>query len=858
MIITILAAAPAIADVAAAPAGATVVSSGGKAAPGGMPSLSGKTAGVVVSGVPAGSNPVGTLPGQTSQNMNTNLQSGANLDKNSATSKTEGAKAELAAGKGALPNTLNVVEASAIEKSFDGELSMTKSFEPQSFAVGRIVQFGYNFFRPDAGGFSPLIDVPVGADYVIGVGDHIVLTVWGSIDGIYELEVNRSGEIILPKVGTVKIAGISYGQLQPLIKSHMSKVFKDFQLNVNIGKLHLIKVYLVGDVASPGDYNISSMSTLLNALAAAGGPTKNGSLRTIQIKRGGKLVDTVDLYDFFLKGDKSRDIRLQSGDTIFVPTIGAIVGVAGNVRRPAIYELKGEKTLGDLLTLADGINSGGYLQRIQISRVIAHEKKIVSDFNLDPTKTGQSSAELVDNLKIQDLDMVKIFPIDATLRGYVNLEGYVLRPGSYSLTPGMTIRDILQQDNILPEYNRNIGEITRLFPPDLHPEKILFNPEKALSGDQDYNLTLKEFDNVRIFSRWEMEEMPRVKINGDVQNPGEYRLYQNMTVRDLLVMAGNPKRTAYLKSAEITRINNTGTAVSSYSINIDLDQAMKGDLKNNIQLHPFDEMVVRRIPNWSEQTEKYITLKGEFVFPGVYPVYKGEKLDSIIRRAGGFTDKAFLPGAKLRREYIRETQQKRMDEVLAREELTLMRKQGELSSISASKEETEATKAALEGMLKSIAMLKTQKAEGRMVIYLPPLEKLKDSDYNFEVMGGDLLEVYTDPKVVTVFGQVYNPNSFLYYAGADVAYYLSKSGGYTRDAETADAYFIKADGSVVSKQMTSSFFGFGGFMSKELESGDTLVAPQKLERVAWMREFKDVATILGQLALAAGVLISIH
>lgn len=748
-------------------------------------------------------------------------------------------------------------EMSLTEKKLNSEAVLLDTIQPLEMVPNTLTQFGYSFFRPEVLPLTPTMDIPVGPDYVLGVGDRINLTLWGSLDGTYELEVNRSGEVVLPRVGTVKLAGVRYGELQQVIRASLAKVFKDFQLNVNMGKLRLINVYLVGEVTTPGEYTLSSLATLLNALAAAGGPTKSGSLRSIQIKRGGGVAETVDLYDFFLKGDKGRDIRLHAGDTIFVPTIGPVAGIAGAVRRPAIYELKGEKSLKDLLVLADGINPGAYLQRIQLSRVDAHSKKVVTDFNLDPGSAGKSVDELTSAIALQDLDMVNVFSIDSTLRNYVKLEGYVLRPGNYAIHAGMHVSRLLAGDNLLPEYYRESGQITRRSPPDLHPEVFFFNVGKALTGDPAHDLLLQEFDKVQIFSRWEMEDIPKVRINGEVQKPGEYRLFQNMTVRDLLLQAGNLKLTAYLKNAELTRVNKAGDSVTSFSTNINMAEAMQGNPRDNMVLQPFDELNIRKIPNWAEETERYITLKGEFVFPGLYPIYKGEQLSSVIRRAGGFTDKAYLPGAKFTREQIRVMQQKRMDEITTRTEIDLTKKQSELASTAASKEELEATKAALEGMLRTLAILKNAKAEGRMVIRLAPEEALRKSEYNFEVVGGDVLEVPNDPKVVSVMGQVYNPTSFLHLAANNVKDYLAKAGGATRDAEKDDIYVIKADGAVVSRQMSSGgFLGFGGFMSSRPDSGDTIVVPQRLERIAWMREIKDISFIFGQLALTAGVLIA--
>ena len=754
----------------------------------------------------------------------------------------------------ALP--LLLPEVSSIEKSFTDEQVGYDKSQPQIFALSSFTQFGYSFFRPDATGFSPQTDAPVGPDYQIGVGDSLILTLWGSVEGSFELEVNRSGEIVLPKVGKIKVLGASFGQLPDLIRANLSRVIKDYHLTVNMGKLHLIKVYLVGEVRTPGDYTITSLSTLLNALSAAGGPTKNGSLRNIQIKRGGRLVETVDLYEFFLKGDKSRDIRLQPGDTIFVPVIGPVVGIAGNVRRPAIYELKDEKTLRDVIGLAEGINPSGYLQRVQILRVQAHDKKFVSDFNLDPKVPGKLVDDLTSAIKVQDMDLVKIFPIDSSLRGYVRLTGYLLRTGDYALQPGAHISSILLKEYLLPEYYREAGELTRLCPPDYHPEKVFFNVAKALEGDPKNDLELKEFDTLKIFSRWEKERMPMVRIGGEIEQPGEYRLFDKMTVRDLVIQAGNPKLTAYLKNAEISRIKKSGEKVTSYSISINLEEALKGDPASNIPMLPYDELTIRKIPDWTEETDRYITLAGEFVFPGIYPIYKGERLSSVIERAGGFTDKAFLKATKFFRKSLQDEQQKRMDEMIAKTEQDITKKQSELASVASSPDELTATKASLDGLMRTAERLKTAKAEGRMVIQLDKSDAFKGSTYDVELMGGDTLSVPPTPNSVNVMGQVYNPTAFIVVPGQDVSFYLKKAGGANRDAETDDMYIVRADGSVDSRPSHAGFLFFNGFGSVELDAGDTLIVPPQIERTAWMRDIKDITSILGQIALTAGVLIA--
>jgi len=561
----------------------------------------------------------------------------------------------------------------------------------------------------------------------------------------YDLEVNRNGEIVLPKIGTVKVSGVTFGKLPEFLHGQLAKVFRDFKLNITMGKLRLIKVYLVGEVKSPGDYNVSSLSTLINALAAAGGPTKNGTLRSIQIIRAGKVADTVDLYDFFFKGDKSRDIRLQQGDTIHVPFHGDLVGIGGNIRKPGIYELLKETNLKELFEMAGGVPPSSYLQRIQLSRISANKKKLIEDFSFDPKLSGKEFEDKSAGILLRDMDIVKIMPIDLTVRDQVLLEGYVLRPGGYAFKPGMRVEQILAQDNLLPEYYTEAGQIVRLFPPDMHPEVLYFSVSEALAKNPAHNLELQEFDTIRIFSRWEMEEMPKVRISGEIQKPGSYRLFNNMRVRDLLMFAGNTKITAYHKDAEITRLKRTASSVSSYPIVIDLGEAIKGNPQHNILLEHYDELTVRKIPNWSDENDRYVTLKGEFVFPGSYPVFKGEKISSVIRRAGGFTSKAYLYGSKFTRTLVRELQQKRMDEFVTQAEIEISGKSTELAATASSQEELASSKATLEGVRRSLQLLKASKAEGRMVIRLDVLDRFTGSPYDIEAMGGMCLKCRNVP-----------------------------------------------------------------------------------------------------------------
>lgn len=740
-------------------------------------------------------------------------------------------------------------EPSAIEKLISVDEIIEAGEVEDEKPTRTLAQFGYSYFQNLS--LLPQIDIQVSPDYLVGPGDSLVLTVWGSIEGSYELPVSSGGEVILPRVGPVRVAGLPFGKLPDVFRVNLGKVFRDFDLAVNMGKLRTNKISVIGEVAAPGDYTVSSLATVLNALSAAGGPTKNGSLRKITIRRTGMAEETIDLYDFFMSGDKRKDVRLSSGDTIFVPVIGRIAAVAGNVKRPAIYELKNETTLKDLVGLAEGVTATGYLQRVQISRVVPNQKKQVLDLNLDPGQTGKTFEELAAAIPVQDMDIVKVFPINRLLRNHFKLEGHLERPGSYALKPGLRISSVLNHQLLLPEYAPTI-EVTRLYPPSLEPRKIQLDLEKALAGDPEQDLEIKEFDSIKLFSRWELQEMRRVRVFGEVQAPGEYQLFTDMTVRDLLLQAGNPTTAAYLKNAEISRMSIHEEKAQLQPIVINLEEALKGSPKHNITLQPFDELTVRRIPNWTEAMDRYVTLSGEFVFPGVYPIYKGESLSSVIARAGGFTDKAYPRGAKFTRETVRKLQQQRMDEALERAQEVVLSKKSAVISAAASKEELDATKASMDALERTIQILKTKKAEGRMIISLSSEDKLLGSPSNVELAGGDALFIPPNPESVNVLGNVYNPTTALYEPRRNVRYYLDKVGGPTSEGDTDEMYLVKADGTVFSRNQASSFLFYNGFFSAPVDSGDTIVVPQKLEHSAWLRDIRDITTIISQIAISAG------
>ena len=314
------------------------------------------------------------------------------------------------------------------------------------------------------------------------MGDELQITLWGGVQEIYQVPVDRDGAIVLPRLGVVQVAGFTLEQLRSFLRRRFAEFYPDFQMAVTLGKLRSILIYAVGEVRQPGAYTVSSLSTILNALFAAGGPGKNGTLRDIRLMRQGQTVHTLDLYDLLLRGDKSQDRVLQDGDTIFVPVIGPVAGVAGNVRRPAIYEITAGTPLRVVLEAAGGVTSSGYLQRIHLERFVANQRKIVVD--LDLATTPPSAASSLWDTPLQDGDLVSVFPVSALLENVVELEGHVKRPGRYELKPNMRLRQLISgYDDLLPAAYLEYGEIVRHLQPDLQRIIVPFHLGALLAGE---------------------------------------------------------------------------------------------------------------------------------------------------------------------------------------------------------------------------------------------------------------------------------------------------------------------------------------------------------------------------------------
>ncbi|MBN1903755.1 MAG: SLBB domain-containing protein [Deltaproteobacteria bacterium] len=742
---------------------------------------------------------------------------------------------------------------SRLEEIFSGQFPSSINKE--------IRQFGYDFFMQKSS-FSPEKNVPVSSEYSIGPGDSFTINLWGNVEEAHYATVSRDGTITLPRLGTLSVSGLTFSELKEFLCNRFKEYYPDFKMNIAMDALKSIDIFMVGELNNPGTYSISSLSSVVSALYASGGPNKNGTLRNISILNNGELIKKIDLYDFFISGAKGDDITLKQGYTVFVPVIGPTVAVAGHVKRPAIYEIKEGQTLDQIIDFAGGLLPTSHLQNIIVERIVGQKGRVVVSFDIDPSndKTAQ-------NLKtvLKDGDLVKIYPVHKNIEKVVYLEGNVKYPNEYELKEGMKLKDIIPSyDYLLPESYLPQAEILRLVPPNLHPEVRPFDLGKMLDGDESENLELNDRDRIIIYNAWEKQNIPEVSISGAVRNPGIFRLYKDMTVKDLIFAAGNATKDAYLEKGELTRVLSGDSGADIVKIDFSPKRATEGYPEDNITLQEDDKVFIREIPNYKTSLEKKVYLEGEFRFPGEYSFNEGETISSVIERAGGLTEDAYPYGAFFTRESVKEMQTERKREYIEKLEQDIF-------TISAYSAET-----ALDASQASVAMqtlnakremlerLKQAEPTGRMIIDIAEALLIPSGDNDLELRAGDRIVVGKRPDSVFVIGEVYNPNAIICKTRNDVGDYLNLVGGITGNADKKQLYIVRADGTVISKKQekfglfnwdsSSHRWGFGSFNSIEMKPGDTIIVPKKVMKYGWLKLFKDTSNILYQLAVAAGVL----
>jgi protein involved in polysaccharide export with SLBB domain len=506
-------------------------------------------------------------------------------------------------------------------------------------------RFGLDIFRntsndPDA---IPM-DLPVGPDYVLGPGDSLEIDLWGGVSQRMFRVIDREGRVSLPEAGPLLVSGRSLGEVQLAVQQALRTEYRDVSADVSLAKLRTVRVYVVGDVAQPGAYDISSLSTPLNALFAAGGVTGRGSLRGLKHYRGKQLVEEVDAYDLLLHGVRSDLHRLENGDTLLVPSLGPQVTVDGMVRRPAIYELRDENSLADVLELAGGILPTATLRHIEVQRVEAHERRTMLALDLSPAGDPDSVKQQLEAFKINDGDEVHIFPIAPYNEDAIYLQGHVFRPGRFSYKQGMLLSDLIgSYKDLLPEPASHYAEIVRLNPPDFHPSVESFDLSAALA-DPASGPKLQPLDTVRVFGRYDFEPAPEIWVGGEVREPGKYRTSGQAHLRDAIYLAGGVTQDASLDTAQLFRTQPDGTMKI---LSVDLREALAGNPVDNIIILPRDRLLLHRNPARVDPPTVYIT--GEVAKPGRFPLTDNMHVEDLIRVSGGVKRSAYTESASLSR-----------------------------------------------------------------------------------------------------------------------------------------------------------------------------------------------------------------
>lgn len=631
----------------------------------------------------------------------------------------------------------------------DAQLDQLFLNTPASQVMRMLPRFGTDFFRQAPSTYAPVMAVPVGPDYVVGPGDEIRISIWGMIEDQWSVTVDRDGNLSLPGAGVIGAAGMTFSQLQQAIKKEYSRYYTNFDLNVTMGRLRTILVYVVGNARRPGAYTVSSLATLINALVASGGPSQTGSMRNIQVRRNGKVVTNFDMYDMLLKGDTSNDIRLMPGDVIFIGEVGQLVGIVGNVKRSGLYELKERVRLGDLIDMAGGLTGQSFKGRVQIMRVEDRRYLTLVEGDLDTL-----GKDFMQKFAVQDGDIVRLFPV-ARSTSTARITGPVATPGEYAIEPGIT------------------------------------------------------------------------KLSEVINRAG-----------GLSYMASN--------QAEITRVTVTQQGPVTQHLLINLEKAMKGDPKNDIPLEMNDYIFVRAVPEWDLYTT--VTISGEVKYPGVYTIKKGETLSDLIERAGGYTDRAFLPGAIFTRESVRESQRRSIDEMVQRLERELYTASAAGTASSLTSEDAKLVEMETQQKRRMLDMLRQTRATGRVVIRLEdPPTLLKKTPYDLLLEEGDRLHIPREAQTINVAGNVLNPSSFIFEPYSTYNDYIEKAGGYGRNADRSRVYLLKADGSAVRV----------GHLKKPpyIERGDTIIVPEKIQVASDLRRTSDIVDIVYKTAISAAVAI---
>lgn len=727
------------------------------------------------------------------------------------------------------------------------EIEVTRlPLEPVGTAA--LEPYGYDLFERPRTAFTQPSNVPVPVDYVIGPGDTVTVQLFGNQSNEFFLTVSRDGVINFPEIGPITVGGLTFDALRDTINQRVTEQMIGVRASVTLGELRSIRVFVLGDVERPGSYLVSGFSTIINALYAASGVSPIGSLRNISLMRNGSMVDTLDLYDLLLRGDTSGDVRLQAGDTVFVPPIGPAVAVDGEVHRPAIYEIQDERTISELVAMAGGFKPGANRTAIKLERVVPNRGITVEDVDM----TGGAAADLT----LRDGDTIRVLANLEQLEDAIRLTGNVFNQGLYQWFPGMRLSDLLPSPELVrPMSDLNYVLIHREIAPNVQVEVLSADLAAIWAGSSALDVPLQSRDTVYVFNlesgrqqiiepilqelqrqAGSSEPLPVVRVAGQVRAAGDYPLEPDMRVSDLVRAGGGLAPSAYSLDAELTRyavVN--GEYRETELVHVDLAAALRGDEHADLVVQAYDYLNIKEVPRW--RADASVTLRGEVVFPGTYPIRRGETLASVLARAGGLTDEAFPEGSVFTRLDLREREREQL-ETLAR------RVETDLASLSLSDPDNSDAISIGQSL---ITQLRNAVPTGRLVIRL---DEIMSGGTGSDILlrDGDELLVPQVTQEVTVLGEVQYPTSHVFERGLRRADYIAKSGGLTRRADEGLIYVVRANGEVVADSGSRWFRRRSGI---EVRPGDSIVVPLDVDRTRPLARWSAVTQVVYNLAIAA-------
>jgi protein involved in polysaccharide export with SLBB domain len=704
--------------------------------------------------------------------------------------------------------------------------------------------FGRQLFDEAPTTFAPVENVPVPADYVLGPGDQLLIRAWGKIDLDSRVTVDRNGQINLPKVGTLTVAGLRYAQVEGYLRSAISALFKDFELNVALGQLRSIQIFVLGDARQPGAYTVSSLSTLVDAVFTSGGPSATGTMRRIQLRREGRITTEFDIYDLIGKGDKSRDVRLLPGDVIFIPPIGPQIAISGDVNQPGVYELNGETTVGAALEDAGGMTSLADAERAVLERIKSHTSREVEEFALDPSGRARL---------LKDGDLLRVFPLSPKFANAVTLRGNVAQPGLYPWKEGMRLSDLIPSRAFLitRDYWNRQNHLVRPEPD--HPftsrsTDAFGNPRTDALGNPRTDALGNPRTDALGNPRTDAFGNPRTDALGNqsTDQPGEAGSRTTASI-------GQNSAEINWEYALIERLDerDLSTRLIPFNLGSALDNPASAD---NQPLKPGDVVTIFSRADLELPMEKhasFVRVGGEVNAPGVYRVNPGDTLRDVVERAGGLTQHSYLYASTFTRVSTRvaqEAQLRQSSEQMQKELIT------KYANATPQAGQTGADQQAQLAMQQAaLAKLTSITPMGRVVLDMKPTAATVGDIPDFPLEDGDAFYIPPRLSTIEVAGAVYNANALRYEPGKRLIAYLNNAGGATRDADQKRIFVIRADGTVVSRQSRNSH-SHGSYENLRLLPGDAIVVPEKLRVSSPLNAFLQATQLASQLALTAAAL----